>query len=71
MFVRSFALLLMLAPLTGCAHVAPYERGHLAHRTMDVADRERYETSFNAHIHDSREAATGGSMSTGGGCGCN
>lgn len=57
--------------LTGCAHVAPYERENLAARTMDVGESERYESSFNAHVHDSREGATGGSMSTGGGCGCN
>lgn len=71
MDARRFALLFWLASLAGCAHVAPYERGNLASRTMDVSERERYETSFNAHVHDSREAATGGSMSTGGGCGCN
>lgn len=72
---RFFLLVRLASPaalvLHGCAHVAPYEREHLAARTMDVSDAERYESSFNAHVHDSREGATGGSMSTGGGCGCN
>lgn len=63
--------LLALVVASGCAHVAPYEREHLSGRTMDVGEAERYEASFNAHVHDSREGATGGSMSTGGGCGCN
>lgn len=62
-----FVLLL----LGGCAHVAPYERESLSSRTMDVGESERYENSFLAHVHDSREAATGGASSTGGGCGCN
>lgn len=57
--------------LPACAHVAPYEREHLSARTMDVAGAERMENAFTAHVHDSREGATGGSTSTGGGCGCN
>ncbi len=73
MSARSTASILLVLVLfsSGCAHVAPYEREHLSSRTMDVGERERYESSFNAHIHDSREGATGGSSSTGGGCGCN
>jgi len=67
--VRFASIVFVLA--AGCAHVAPYEREHLSDRTMDVGESERYETAFNAHVHDSREGATGGSMSTGGGCGCN
>lgn len=55
---------------SGCAHVAPYEREHLATPSMD-ASREGVESRFRAHVHDAREGATGGSGSTGGGCGCN
>jgi hypothetical protein len=51
-------------------HVAPYEREDLAKPGMDTA-REEGETSFRAHVHDSREGAKGGHGSTGGGCGCN
>lgn len=50
--------------------MAPYEREYLALPCMDTA-REGQETKFRAHVHDSREGATGGHGSTGGGCGCN
>lgn len=70
LFLASLSVVAALVG-AGCAHVAPYEREALSARTMDTADAERYENSFQAHVHDSREGATGGSMSTGGGCGCN
>jgi hypothetical protein len=54
----------------GCATVSPYQREFLARPAMDFA-REDDETAFRAHVHDSREGATGGHGSTGGGCGCN
>ena len=56
--------------LTGCVHVAPYEREDLARPGMDT-EREAAEMGFQAHVQDSREGATGGAGSTGGGCGCN
>lgn len=56
--------------LCGCVHVAPYEREDLSRPGMDV-EREASEASFQAHVYDSREGATGGTGSTGGGCGCN
>lgn len=64
--LSTFALVL----ITGCVHVAPYERGDLARGSMD-ASREASEVSFEAHVHDAREGAAGGHGSTGGGCGCN
>ncbi len=69
---RAAALLMlaMLALAPGCATVAPYERGQLARPTMDL-EHEYGEVGFRAHVHDSREGATGGHGSTGGGCGCN
>ena len=54
----------------GCVSVAPYEREHLANPAMD-GELEEGETEFQAHVFDSREGATGGHGSTGGGCGCN
>lgn len=66
-FLLSFALSIAA---TGCVHVAPYEREDLARASMD-AEREQGELSFRGHVHDSREGATGGHGSTGGGCGCN
>jgi hypothetical protein len=56
--------------LAGCATVSPYEREHHTRPGMDTA-RETGEATFQAHVRDSREGATGGSVSTGGGCGCN
>jgi len=65
------ALILVAATtLAGCVHVAPYDRGHLARPSMDTS-REASEATFHAHVQDSREGATGGGGSTGGGCGCN
>lgn len=64
------AVVLAVLGLAGCATVAPYQREFLACPAMDLA-REDSETAFRAHVHDSREGATGGHGSTGGGCGCN
>lgn len=64
------SLLLAVVLLGGCVHVAPYEREDLARPGMDMS-LESGETAFRAHVHDSREGATGGHGSTGGGCGCN
>ena len=69
-----FAVLLGAAVLwaagAGCVHVAPYEREDLARPSMNALD-EAGEEGFQAHVFDSREGATGGRGSTGGGCGCN
>lgn len=64
------AALLGAIGLTGCVHVAPYEREAMSRPGMD-SEREANATHFRAHVHDSREGATGGHGSTGGGCGCN
>ena len=66
------ALLLCLccAALGGCVSVAPYEREYLANPAMNV-ELEEGEGEFQAHVFDSREGATCGTGSTGGGCGCN
>lgn len=62
-------LLAMAALLAGCAPVQPWERGHLAKPQMAL---EPYpgQAAFGEHIHGGREAASGGSASSGGGCGC-
>jgi hypothetical protein len=56
--------------LVGCGHVAPYEREELAKPTMDT-EGEGSELVFRAHVQESREGATGGAETSGGGCGCN
>ncbi|HTJ81805.1 MAG TPA: DUF4266 domain-containing protein [Polyangiaceae bacterium] len=53
---------------TGCAAVAPYERGKLAHPTMAAGSLD---TMGEDHLHAISEGATGGSGGTGSGCGCN
>ncbi len=53
----------------GCVHVAPYERGNLAHPAMSAEDP--FTTPLAAHVQDVSEGATGGLSGGGGGCGCN
>ena len=59
---------LTCASMTGCATVAPYERGNLAHPTMSPEDMA---TSLDEHVRTVSEGATGGFGGGGGGCGCN
>jgi hypothetical protein len=53
---------------TGCSHVAPYERGALAHPTMSADDMS---SGIDEHVRAVSEGATGGFGGGGGGCGCN
>jgi len=66
----SLVLALLAFTLAGCVTVHPYQREYLTNPAMDV-EREEGEGEFQAHVFDSREGATGGHGSTGGGCGCN
>jgi len=75
LFVRAGRALLVVLVLgggllasTGCAPVAPYERGKLAHPTMTAADMSGFGES---HLRAITEGAVGGSGGTGSGCGCN
>jgi hypothetical protein len=66
----SFALLTLCATLTACVHVAPYERGKLAHPSMTTSDD--FTGVGEQHARGVQEGATGGGgFSAGGGCGCN
>jgi len=62
--------LVSLAAGAGCAHVRPYEREDLARPSM-AAEHEQREAAFAVHVYDTREGATGGTGTAGGGCGCN
>jgi hypothetical protein len=54
---------------TACVHVAPYERGTLAHPTMTTDDMS---TGLDEHVRAVSEGAEGGGLGGGGGgCGCN
>ena len=62
--------LLAVGSLTGCQHVAPWERGTLADYTMRP-DRDPLTNANREHMWFSREEASGGRGVGGGGCGCN
>lgn len=58
--------------LGSSACVRPWERGVLAHRSMDPQAGDRScAQDFLVHLYDVREGATGGTGKAGGGCGCN
>ncbi len=62
------ATLLLAMTMTGCTHVAPYERGILAHPTMTSGDLAG---PSEAHVRAVHEGAVGGGASAESGCGCN
>lgn len=63
------AIGLVLASTTGgCAHVAAYERGKLAHPTMAPGDAD---SAAREHVYAIQEGAMGGSVGAASGCGCN
>jgi hypothetical protein len=66
------ALLAALASLClfalGCTHVAPYERGALAHSTMTASG---FDGPATRHVTAVHEGATGGGSVAESGCGCN
>ena len=64
-------ILLVTLMLTSCSSlgVQPWQRGTLAREDMIFADS--LDGRFDAHIYFSKEASTGGTSSSGGGCGCN
>ncbi len=53
---------------TGCSHVAPYDRGQLAHPSMAASD---IDGPAAGHVHGVHEGATGGGSIAESGCGCN
>lgn len=63
------SIFLSVAALTGCAPVAPWERGNLAKPQMAL-DPYPMQNALRAHNYGSREASAGGSSAEGGGCGC-
>lgn len=73
--MKNFILLLIFAFLSaGCSSwepwVKPYERENLADPIMNPA-RDGISASYRQHVYDTREAARGASVVSGGGCGCN
>ncbi len=66
--VKRCITLALLVFASGCTGAAAYERGKLAHPTMTTADLAG---PGEEHVRAVQEGATGGSLSVGGGCGCN
>jgi hypothetical protein len=66
--VRALAAFFALA-LLACVQVEPWERGRLAkpHVALEPTPITR---ELRSHVYLSREAATTGGASDGGGCGC-
>jgi hypothetical protein len=67
-FFALIALVVIVASLVGCSHVAPYDRGALAHPTMTAADLAG---PSEAHVRAIHEGAVGGGAAAESGCGCN
>jgi hypothetical protein len=64
-----FALVLVVLALSAaCTHVAPHERGRLAHPTMSPSDGR---SLAREHVHAVQEGASGGEIGASSGCGCN
>jgi Domain of unknown function (DUF4266) len=63
-------VLLLCAPLAGCATVAPEQRAILADPTMQFDAEAKHDAALR-HAIDNREGSTGGAGVSGGGCGCN
>ena len=66
--LRPVLLTAILAALTGCATVQPWERDLHAREDMQPNQRD---AAIDDHIYFSKEASSGGRGFAGGGCGCN
>jgi hypothetical protein len=62
------SLIVLAMASTACEHVAPYERGKLAHPMMTADDLAG---PAAAHVQAVHEGATGGGSLSESGCGCN
>lgn len=61
----------ILALLSGCAVVDPFEREYLSDKVMQFDDGDSLELMQEQHILAGREGSVGGYGVAGGGCGCN
>ena len=66
----TMALMLVMSGCGTTEVVAPYQRGYLAEQGMQWEPNPRNE-KLKGHVYNSKEASSGGSGATGGGCGCN
>jgi hypothetical protein len=66
--MRPLLVVPIVLMLAACTHVAPYERGRLAHPTMAEGSLEG---PAQAHVYAVQEGAEGGGSLAESGCGCN
>jgi uncharacterized protein DUF4266 len=64
----ALASVLLVFAISACSHVAPYERGKLAHPMMTADDLQGPAAGHVLAVH---EGATGGGSLAESGCGCN
>jgi PBP1b-binding outer membrane lipoprotein LpoB len=64
------ALMVIALVLSGCANVAPYQRGYIARESMALDPDPGVARSLEK-TYSAKEAASGGASVGGGGCGCN
>jgi hypothetical protein len=64
------ASLLLIAVISACTQVRPWEKGNFAKDEMQWQP-DPLEGVLNDHIFFSKEASSGGNSAAGGGCGCN
>jgi autotransporter translocation and assembly factor TamB len=62
-------VILVGAVVAGCANVSPTQRGTLARPDMQW-DADVAQVKLSEHTYASKEAASGGRATGGGGCGC-
>ncbi len=71
---RMYPVLVGVCVLVGCSTpepwVKPYEREWLADPLMSFS-RDPVSDAYRQHVFEVREAARGGGVRAGGGCGCN
>ena len=72
LLLQALVILAGALALGGCSSlgVEPWERAILAEPGMQI-DPDVVVTALDEHIYFSKEAATGGLGTAGGGCGCN
>jgi hypothetical protein len=68
--LRGLAVLVIFTGAAGCATVKPWDRDLLAKREMQFVPCPPLH-AVDEHVYFSKEASTGGSSLSGGGCGCN
>lgn len=70
--MRGLLLFVAFVMTTGCTTVKPWQKGTLAHPSMEPDKGARaVGGGFAEHCFDVREGATGCTGQAGGGCGCN